>query len=70
MAEKQVSGTLVAPFNCWRCGCEIAKSAGPGTDQKCRRCGARNIAPTAEQAAQIVPAREASRPSKQQALDN
>ena len=65
---KRVSGYVIAPFSCWRCGRELAKVAGPGTEQTCQRCGANNLAPTEAQAAQIYPPSDATRPSRIAAL--
>lgn len=62
-----VSGEIISPFACWRCRATLADAAGPGTDQRCRKCGARNVVPTEELARQI--GAQASRPSVQQAYE-
>ena len=63
-----VRGKVIVDFRCWRCTALIAEKAGPGTEAKCLRCGAKNRAPTAEQAEQILPESERSRPTRQDAL--
>lgn len=67
MAETKVAkGYVTAPFECWRCEKELADSATEGTRRKCPRCGAVNVAPSAEQAAAIRPLRQITRPSAQE----
>ncbi|CAB4166859.1 hypothetical protein UFOVP1383_24 [uncultured Caudovirales phage] len=65
---KVVQGEVIAPFNCWRCLKKLADAAGPGTRQRCRGCGAQNQAPTLEEARQITPPEDATRPSALEAL--
>ncbi|MFA7297996.1 MAG: hypothetical protein WC211_12555, partial [Dehalococcoidia bacterium] len=57
---------VTRPFDCWRCTRNLADRASEGTKKKCLRCGAINIAPTAEQAAAIGAGGEVTRPSVQE----
>lgn len=63
MRTRAVTGDVITPFLCWRCAKKLADSAGPGSSQRCRGCGARNRAPTAEEVAQIDPPSDATRPT-------
>lgn len=42
-----VRGAVEAPLSCWRCGKMLAEAAGPGTEIRCMRCGARSRVPVA-----------------------